>query len=187
MRPQPRFAVLATAARRSVREIERAGRLIEILAPEDWSDARAEAWVDWAALEGLPLDGDDLISDAAHAFAARQCSDEIMAAELAATLRLGLATPASPRLVAAADALTLSDPAAGRLLQAETARRRAQRLAAGAVDAVAGALAAVSEAVSRCEGPPGDCADPAHNPALARAALTARRAGASDADILRAV
>ncbi|MFN3559060.1 MAG: TSCPD domain-containing protein [Brevundimonas sp.] len=187
MRPQPRFAVLATAARRSVREIERAGRLIEILAPEDWSDARAEAWVDWAALEGLPLDGDDLISDAAHAFAARQCADEIMAAELAATLRLGLATPASPRLVAAADALTLSDPAAGRLLQAETARRRAQRLAAGAVDAVAGALAAVSEAVSRCEGPPGDCADPAHNPALARAALTARRAGASDADILRAV
>ncbi|RZJ43391.1 MAG: TSCPD domain-containing protein, partial [Brevundimonas sp.] len=187
MRPQPRFAVLATAVRRSVREIERAGRLIEVLTPEDWSDARTEAWVDWAAAQDLPLDGEDLISEASRTFAARHCPDEGVAAELAATLRLGLATPASPQSVAASDALILSDPAAARWLKAETARRRAQRLSAGAVAAVAAALAAVSEAVSRCEGPRGDCADPAHNPALARAALTARRAGASDADILRAV
>ena len=187
MRPQPRFAVLASAVRRSVREIERGGRLVEVVAPEDWSDARAEAWLDWAAAEGLPLDGEDLIVEAANAFAARQAPDETLAAELAAALRLGLATPARPQAVAAGDALILSDPAAARLLAAETARRRALRLAAGAVDAVAAALAAVSEAVSRCEGPRGDCADPAINPALARAAMTARRAGASDADILRAV
>jgi hypothetical protein len=49
MRPQPRFAVLASAVRRAMREIERGGRLIEVLAPEDWSDARTEAWLDWAA------------------------------------------------------------------------------------------------------------------------------------------
>jgi ribonucleoside-diphosphate reductase alpha chain len=187
MRPQPRFAVLASAVRRAMREIERGGRLIEVLAPEDWSDARTEAWLDWAAEEGLPLDGDDLIVEAANAFAARQAPDEATAAELAATLRLGLATPARPQAVSAGDALILSDPAAARLLAAETARRRALRLAGGAVDAVASALAAVSEAVSRCEGPRGDCADPAINPALARAAMTARRAGAADADILRAV
>jgi ribonucleoside-diphosphate reductase alpha chain len=187
MRPQPRFAVLASAVRRSVRQIERAGRLIDVLTPDDWSDARAEAWVDWAAHEGLPLDGEDLITEASNAFAARLSPDETFAAELAATLKLGLATSAEPQAVAAVEALVLSDPAASRLLTAETARRRALRLASGAVDAVAGALATVSEAVSRCEGPRGDCTDPAHNPALARAALTARRAGASDADILRAV
>ncbi|RZJ24161.1 MAG: TSCPD domain-containing protein, partial [Brevundimonas sp.] len=187
MRPQLRFAVLATAVRRSPREIERGGRLIEIVAPDDWSDARAEAWLDWAAGEGLAIDGDDPIIEAAHAWAARQAPDEDTAAELAATLRLGLVTPARPRPIAPGDALNLSDPGAARLLAAETARRRALRLSAGAVDAVAAALASVSEAVSRCEGPRGDCADPAHNPALARAALTARRAGASDADILRAV
>ncbi|WP_420477793.1 TSCPD domain-containing protein, partial [Brevundimonas sp. FT23028] len=45
----------------------------------------------------------------------------------------------------------------------------------------------VREAVSRCEGPSVDCGDPHHNPALARAALAARRAGADDADILRAI
>lgn len=187
MRPQPRFAVLVSAVRRTLREIEHRGRLIEVLTPDDWSEARAEAWLDWAADEGLPLDGDDLITEACNAYAARQAPDEGLAAELAAALRLGLATPARPQAVAPGDALILSDPAAARLLSTETARRRALRLSAGAVDAVAAALAAVSEAVARCEGPRGDCADPAHNPALARAALAARRAGASDADILRAV
>lgn len=187
MRPQLRFAVLAAAVRRSPREIEHAGRLVEVIAPEDWSDARAEAWLDWAAGQGLSLDGADPIIEAAHAFAATLAGDEPVAAELAATLRLGLVTPARPQAVAGGDALNLSDPAAERLVQAETARRRALRLSAGAVDAVAAALAAVSEAVTRCEGPRGDCADPARNPALARVALAARRAGASDADILRAI
>ena len=42
----------------------------------------------------------------------------------------------------------------------------------------------VADAVSRCEGPRGDCADPRRNPALARAALAARRTGAADADIV---
>lgn len=187
MRPQPRFAVLASAVRRSVREIEREGRLIGVQVPDDWSDVRAEAWLDWAVAENLPLDCDDLISGAAVAFATRLTGDDGMAAELAATLRLGLITPARPQSVERADALDLSDPAAGRQLAAETARRRALRLTAGAVDAVATALEAVTEAVSRCEGPRGDCSDPARNPALARAALAARRAGAADADILRAV
>jgi len=187
MRPQPRFAVLASAVRRSAREIERGGRIVEVVTPDDWSDARAEAWLDWAVAEGLGLDNDDLIPEAAAAFAERHADDEAVAAELAATLRLGLATPARPQAVTAGDALNLSDPAAARMLAAETARRRALRLAAGAVDAVAAALTGVNEAVSRCEGPRADCADPTHNPALARAAMTARRAGASDADILRAI
>lgn len=187
MRPLPRFATLAAAVRRSVREIEQGGRLIEAPAPETWSDARVEAWLDWAASESLPLDGEDPIIEAANGWAERHARDAEEAAELAATLRLGLATPARPQAVAVGDALNLSDPGAARLVAAETARRRAGRLSAGAVDALAGALAAVSEAVSRCDGPRGDCTDPNHNPALARAALSARRAGASDADILRAI
>ncbi|MGZ9115265.1 MAG: TSCPD domain-containing protein, partial [Brevundimonas sp.] len=66
-------------------------------------------------------------------------------------------------------------------------RRRAARRATGAIEALAAALTTVSDAVSRCEGPRADCADPASNPALARAALAARRVGAPDADILRAI
>jgi ribonucleoside-diphosphate reductase alpha chain len=45
----------------------------------------------------------------------------------------------------------------------------------------------VAEAVDRCDGPREDCADTRRNPALARAAWRARQAGASDADILRAM
>ncbi|WP_420469735.1 TSCPD domain-containing protein [Brevundimonas sp. FT23042] len=187
MRPQLRFAALAPAVRRSLREIEQGGRLLTVSAPENWSDARTEAWIDWAASEGLPLDGEDLIFEASGSWAARHARNPAEASELAATLRLGLVTPARPQAVSDADPVTLADPAASRLVHAEAARRRAGRLAAGAVDALAAALAGVSQAVSRCEGPSVDCGDPHHNPALARAALTARRAGADDADILRAI
>ncbi|MDP3371126.1 MAG: TSCPD domain-containing protein, partial [Brevundimonas sp.] len=55
------------------------------------------------------------------------------------------------------------------------------------IEAAAAALEKVADAVARCEGPRGDCADPLRNPALARAALAARRAGASDANIVRAM
>src|SRR5690606_21219673 len=60
-------------------------------------------------------------------------------------------------------------------------------LAGRAAEALSDALRAVADAVDRCEGPREACADPAANPALARAALIARRCGASDADIIRAV
>ena len=51
--------------------------------------------------------------------------------------------------------------------------------APASTDGVAEALNAVADTVTRCEGPRGHCADPARNPALARAALAARACGAS--------
>jgi ribonucleoside-diphosphate reductase alpha chain len=186
MRPPFRFALSAALTRRSRREIERADRLTVAYAPDSWPDAQVEAWLDWAETQGVLDAGDDPLAEAAAAFARRRGLRDDAADELAAILLLGVASPAGPRPVTSGW-LDLSDPAAGRRLDAEMSRRRAARLASNAVETAAASLRAVTDAVSRCEGPVGDCTDPARNPALARAALAARRAGATDADIVRAI
>ena len=178
------LASLAAAMRRPVREIERADRVVTLRAPEGWTDVQVEAWLDWADIEGLSTDGEDPLAEMAVAFGRRLCPDQ--AGALAASLLLGLATPARTTRFAAGP-VDLSDPGAARLLRAESALRRSDRLTARAVEAVAATLERVAEAVSRCDGPRADCADPQRNPALARAALAARRAGAADADIIRAM
>ena len=178
------FASLAAAMHRPVREIERADRIVAVRAPEGWTDVQIEAWLDWAEAEGLAADGEDALTEMAGAWGRRL--DPANAEGLAATLLLGLVSPARSS-GCAAGLINLSEPDAYRRLQAESAMRRAERLAAGAVEAVGTALQRVADAVSRCEGPRGDCADPSRNPALARAALAARRAGAVDADIVRAI
>ena len=186
MRPPFRFALLAALSRRARREIERPDRIVTVRAPDSWPDAQVEAWLDWAEAQGFDLEGDDPLGEATIRFAGRLGLSGTAADELAATLLLGLATPAAP-VATQPGRLDLSDPGAGKLLAAEMAGRRAARLASGAVEAVTAALDAVADAVGRCEGPAGDCADPARNPALARAAVAARRTGATDADILRAI
>lgn len=187
MRTRPSLAHLLMLYPRRPRELEHRGALIDLLAPEGWSDAQVEAWLDWAVGEGLPLDGADPLAGAAQAFVQRFDLPASEATDLTATLLLGVAAPARSTPYASEAPLNLSDPASGRHLADEMARRRAGRLAGAAVDATASALAAVSQAVDRCDGPRGDCSDPVRNPALARAALAARRAGASDADIVRAI
>lgn len=186
MRPPFHFAPLPALVRRSRREIERPDRLTTAYAPDGWPDSQVEAWLDWAEAENPLEAGDDPLSDAAAAFARRLGLRDAAADELAAILLLGVASPAAPRPVTPGW-LDLSDPAAGKRLDAEMAHRRAGRLASNAVEAAATSLLAVTDAVSRCEGSAGDCADPARNPALARAAVAARRAGATDADIARAI
>lgn len=178
------FASLPAAMHRPVREIERADRIVAVRAPEGWTDVRVEAWLDWADAESLTADGDDPLAEMAADFGRRLQPD--IAEALAATLLLGLASPARSSVLAAG-MIDLAEPGAARRLQAETANRRGDRLAAGAVEAVAAALDRVADAVSRCEGPRADCADPLRNPALSRAALAARQAGACDADIVRAI
>ncbi|HYD26085.1 TSCPD domain-containing protein [Brevundimonas sp.] len=186
MRPPFRFALLAALARRPRREIERPDRIMTVRAPESWPDAQVEAWIDWAEAQDLAVGADDPLADAATRFAGRLGLEGSEAEELAATLLLGLASPAAP-VIPVPERLDLSDPTAAGRLRAEMAGRRAARLAATAVEAAAASLRGVADAVSRCEGPSADCADPARNPALARAAAAARRTGAADADILRAV
>ena len=178
------FASLAAAMHRPVREIERADRIVTVRAPDGWTDVQVEAWLDWADAEGLTTDGDDPLAGMTITWGQRLCPDKAEA--LAATLLLGLASPARTSGFAVG-LIDLSEPDAARRLQAESALRRGERLAAGAVEAVAAALERVTDAVSRCEGPRADCADPQRNPALARAAIAARRAGAADADIVRAM
>lgn len=179
------FASHLSAMRRSVREIERADRISSVRAPDGWTDVQVEAWLDWADAEQLPTGGDHPLLLAVSTWARRRCRAEHEAEALAATMLLGLASPARP-LEISARVTILTDPDASNYLGEEAARRRAGRLAAGAVDAVATALADVRDAVARCEGPRSDCSDPLSNPALARAAHAARRAGACDADIYRA-
>lgn len=178
------FASLAAEMHRPTREIERADRTVFVRAPEAWTDVQVEAWLDWADSENLAADVDDPLSEAAMAWSRRLCPSRAEA--LAATLILGMATPARTTAVAA-DQTNLSEPDAARCLHADSALRRAGRLTVGAVDAMAAALKAVSDAVSRCEGSRLDCADPSRNPALARAAIAARKMGAADADIIRAL
>ncbi|WP_374599963.1 TSCPD domain-containing protein [Brevundimonas sp.] len=164
------------------RDLERADRVVTVKAPIGWTDAQVEAWLDWAAVAPAETTSASLsaaIEDYVKTLAVANDAD------LVASLRLGLVTPALGQAVEGG-IHDLSDPAAEQALSAEISRRRAGRLAAGAVEAVCAALSRVAEAVDRCEGPQADCADPTRNPALARAAAQARLAGADDLDILRA-
>jgi ribonucleoside-diphosphate reductase alpha chain len=193
MRIQTDFATLADRVAMETRAIERGDVVREVEVPAGWSDAQVEAWLDWGADagDGGWLDGivdawaerlgangraAGLFGDAAEA---RAFSDNLVA-----TVRLGLAAPA--KAGASTPVIDLADPAAAGILEKARAARTARRLGAQAAETLAEALNAVADAVDRCEGPRGDCADPARNPALARAAALARRCGATDADILRA-
>ena len=199
MRFQSGFAARAERVAMETRTVERAACVQTVLAPAGWSDARIEAWLDWADAMGLgeAVTGDWLNGAAdgfAQAMAATGRTEGVFAdheagafaAELSGALRLGLAAPASGAPVAAG-VVDLSDPGAAMKLGDHAGRRAADRLGAQAAEALAAALTGVADAVDRCEGPRGDCGDPARNPALGRAAALARRCGASDADILRAV
>jgi ribonucleoside-diphosphate reductase alpha chain len=190
----------ASAPRFEPREIERPDAVIEVLAPEDWTDARVEAWLDWAAdrndgafdLEA-PLGGgparyadklariglsDGLFGDAADANAFRDA--------LLATMLAGVASPVDAPL--AAQRL----PDIGELefkpaVDGHLARWRSARLAAKAAARLDVALAQVGDAVQRCHGDTKACADPSKNSALGRAARRARDLGADDRMILDAI
>ena len=195
MRFQSDFTVLADRVAMETREVERAASVQTVLAPSGWSDAQVEAWLDWAdddAENGDWLNGgveawiaplvQTGLSDSVFANAVEA---QAFADELSVSIRLGLASPTSCAPTAAG-IIDLSDPSAAARLSDHRAHRTGARLGAQAAEALADALCAVADAVDRCEGPHGDCANPARNPALARAGAAARRCGASDADILRA-
>lgn len=203
MRFQSGFVDLARRVTMETRAVERAATVQEITAPAAWSDARIESWLDWS--ESLVPDLSPTggwLNGAVDAWAERlagrglaegvftdRAEAYVFAAELAATIQLGLASPVGAPEAGAgsADILDLSDPAAPAHLAEHRADRMTARLALQSAEALADALCAVADAVDRCEGPDGHCADPSRNPALGRAAATARRRGATDADILRAI
>jgi len=191
----------ASAPRIALREIERPDAVIEVLAPEDWTDARVEAWLDWAARDQndgaidpeAPLGGgparyadrlakaglsDGLFGDAADAEAFRDA--------LLATMLTGAASPAS----AAKASQRLPDIGEiefRRAAEERLAHWRSARLAAKAAARLDAALAQVGDAVQRCHGDAKACADPSKNSALGRAARRARDLGADDRMILDAI
>ncbi len=191
----------APAPRMEPRELERCDVIIEVLAPEGWTDARVEAWLDWAAQQSdgasfddeAPLGGgparyadrvakaglaDGLFGDAADAEAFRDA--------LLATMLTGVASPAGT----SAAALRLPDIAEiefKRVAEGHLARWRSARLAAKAAARLDAALAQVGDAVQRCHGDAKACADPGKNSALGRAARRARELGADDRMILDAI
>ncbi|RZJ17161.1 MAG: TSCPD domain-containing protein [Brevundimonas sp.] len=194
MRFDPRLAQRASHLTFQHRSVERPDRIVSVEAPSDWTDARIEAWLDWLDAPETPLR--QSVADWANALAARgrakgafkrPADAAAFAAELTGSILLGLAAPSAASREVRSAALNLADPEAAGLIHAQAAAARARRLAGGATRALAEALNAVADTVTRCEGPRGHCADPARNPALARAALAARASGASDAEILRAI
>jgi ribonucleoside-diphosphate reductase alpha chain len=199
MRFQSGFAARAERVAMETRAVERPAGVQQVLAPAGWSDVRIEAWLDWVAAAGFaaPISG-DWLNGGVDAWAERlaatgvaegvfdRAEAAIFAEELSGAFKLGLATPAGSGPVATG-VVDLNDPGAGAQLRAHGGSLAAARLGAQAAQGLAEALAGVADAVDRCEGPRGDCGDPSRNPALGRAAALARRCGASDADILRAV
>jgi ribonucleoside-diphosphate reductase alpha chain len=189
------------ARRVEPRELERSDSVIEVLAPEGWTDARVEAWLDWAAATspGEPLDterplggGPDryadrlakagldegLFGDAADAQAFRDA--------LLATMLDGVATPTGPRL-APEHLPDIAEIEFKRVADDHLARWRSARLAAKAAARLDAALAQVGDAVVRCHGDAKACSDPLKNSALGRAARKARDLGADDRMILDAI
>jgi len=116
--------------------------------------------------------------------------------DLVTSMALGLAAPAGGRAggrhrVAPVggepssdqtplEIIELEQPGGLAALEARVAAFRGLAAARAGARAVAARLEAVADAVARCDGGPEACADPARNPALARAVRAAQAAGADD-------
>lgn len=204
-----RFETLGNAPSESRLELRTeagARSLSGVVAPPGWSDQRIESWLAWgrAPLPPIPRGTPKILAEDSFTdpllgggparfiqnLAARgwmiglfdsqadavTFRDALFAAIAAGHIAFGDPPSAPARLVALGDDDFESAAAAHH--GAVLAARRGH---AGLFSA----LAAVNEAVIRCEG--AGCADPTQNPALARAASRARQAGADDGAILDAI
>ncbi|MEM9964366.1 MAG: ribonucleoside-diphosphate reductase [Asticcacaulis sp.] len=201
-----------------VREIERLGHFETILCPRDWTQAQAEAWLDWASAlpadlpQGTDKDAQapdafsDIFEGAIDAYVTRLSAwgktlgyftDAPEAShfwrELRASLLLGFAAPAQSlrgghRLHPLAEDqlpeptesrfLALDDHATTAALHNLLVTARSETIAKAASDQLHAALSDISAAIARTDGP--QRLSLQHNPALARAALKARKLGAPD-------
>ena len=174
-----------------LRQLERAGVVLEVLAPSAWTDARVEAWLDWAGGES-----DDLpaaVMRRAEAFAAKADTLGLLTVpagraafrrDLTAAMVSGRIALNDPRDAYAPPVVRDGlGPALSRLRR----QRRGQFAAFAAGRRLAERMQEVLDAVQRCEGDPAACADPKINPRLARALEAARTCGADDATLFDAI
>ena len=177
----------ATRAGIEGRTLELGDRLVEVEAPAHFTNARVEAWIDWA---GGRTDLAMAIQEHAYDLAGK-AQAKGLTKDLRARTRfreaIGEAMLLGVIALKAAGAplkvLEAGDAALERL-EAAHRGRDAARAAAGVLG---DRLQAVMDAVSRCEGDRATCADPARNTSLARAAEAARAVGAADHTILDAI
>jgi len=169
------------------RILELGDRLVEVEAPAHFTNARVEAWIEWAGgrtdLAAAILQYAYDLAGKAHA---RGLTKDLKGRTkfreaITEAMMLGFVALAPSR-----QPLALLDGAAG-AADRLVAAHRGQEAAAAAATLMGARLQAVMDAVLRCEGDPEACADPARNTSLARAGEAARAAGAADATILEAI
>jgi ribonucleoside-diphosphate reductase alpha chain len=189
----------------------RADGPLAVLAPVGWTAARIEAWLDWSdalaqsrsgakvgtggrlgaskALDGGPQTHADRLAARSlfiGLFESKDDAANFRNAWLAALIG-GVVAPQAGSSAGALDLIDLASPEAVTELDAWRAKRRAEAAAQAAGASLAHRLFAVSDAVARCKAKGDACADPARNPALARAARAAKLAGAPDALVFDAI
>ena len=168
------------------RTLELGGRLVEVDAPAHFTNARVEAWIDWA--NGRT---DLAAAILQHAYdLAGKAQSQGLTTDLRARTRFREAIMEA--LLLGTIAMTPGGAPLGRLdgpadLERLIAEHRANEAARAAAELMGERLQAVMDAVLRCEGGPDACADPGRNTSLARAAEAARAAGAGDTMILDAI
>jgi len=169
------------------RTLELGDRLVEVEAPAHFTNARVEAWIDWAGGQtDLAAAIQQYAYDLASKAQAKGLTKDLRARTrfreaIAEAMQLG-AIALSPE----AAPLKILDAGRGDLerLTATHRGREAARAAAGTIEA---RLQAVMDAVLRCEGAPDACADPRRNTSLARAVEAARAVGVSDDTLMDAI
>ena len=169
------------------RILELAGQLVEVEAPVHWTNARVEAWIEWA---GGRTDLGAAILQYAYALAGK-AQAKGLTADLRTRTRFREAITAAmtggyvalTRGAATFEVLGSTPEALNDFAAAHCGREAARASAA----LVADRLQTVVESIHRCEGDPAACADLTRNTSLARAAEAARTAGASDQAILDAI
>ncbi|MFZ5718392.1 MAG: ribonucleotide reductase [Pseudomonadota bacterium] len=169
------------------RILELGDRLVEVEAPAHFTNARVEAWIEWA---GGRTDLAAAILQYAYGLAGK-AQAKGLTKDLRSRTRFREAITEAMLLgyVALAPGgapLKVLDPGP-EALDRLTAGQRGREAAQAAAAQQSARLQAVIDAVLRCEGDPEACADPGRNTSLARAAEAARAAGASDATILEAI
>ena len=177
------------------RDLERADSVVVVSAPSTWSDARVEAWLDWAgeiepkaALGGGPARYANRIAQAglARGLFGDKTDANAFREALLATMLAGVATPTGGQ--ASLDLLPdIAEFEFQSVVKDGLTRRRAHALATQAAARLDAALAQVADAVRRCSGDARACGDVRKNPALARAARKARELGADDRTIMDAI
>ena len=208
------FAALASDLGYEPRGLERSDRYVDVIAPGWWSTAQVEAWLDWAddlprdfpaddAGSPLPEPGESILNGGPALYASRLAAwglsqgvfrSPVEAHGFRDALLVSLLSergaPAA-RIVdsgpAAGDALDLSGFELEPGIRAHLAATRQAAAMTGAVAAAEARLQTVMDAIARCEGEAGACADVTRNPSLARAARLAREAGIADPLIAQAI